>query len=195
MEEKNRLSIENELIHEIGADLDDLLESLEEKLKIIEVKISSQEAMVENHSKMNEILFNDLVSGNINTEQFKIGKNVSDILCKNLKNEFTETLNEKNKLLGKVFILREIVQKLKIKYDSKKNKIISLENYQKLQEQLANNETTMTNLLMKRPSGIHPGNPLLARKIIVPEVMIEENENSEENNQIKKHKRKRMKNG
>lgn len=160
-DEKNNLKSILDFIEEFGADQDDLLEKLELELNNLKLLKSIFDSYIQQYDEVLINLEKDLFEEVITIKEFKFGKKIADSMC--LKNKVFRSEIESKLLVydGKIQTYKSIIKNLKSVYDSKKDRLNNILFF----ETQNIDGSTQTNLkLMKRPVGIHPGNPIAARK-------------------------------
>jgi hypothetical protein len=163
--EKEKLKISTDYIYDFGASLDDKLELLEKELERYKLLIDIQEGTEKKYNDLKQGLINDLINGLIKPEEYKLAKNVADALCLKLSLELDEFRKKRNELTSKIEVYKSVISDLKKDYDEKSAKIKSISEYENVQKLAVDNKISMTQAMIRRPTGVHPGNPLGARKI------------------------------
>jgi hypothetical protein len=163
--EKEKLKISTDYIYDFGASLDDKLESYEKELEKCQLVINIQEGTEKKYNDLKQGLINDLINGLIKPEEYKLARNVDDALCLKLSSGLDELRKKRDDIKSKVDVYKAIISDLKKDYDEKSSKIKSITDYENIQKLATDNKISMTQAMIRRPTGVHPGNPLGARKL------------------------------
>lgn len=183
--EKTKLSNIIEYINDLGCEFDDTLEKMEEDLKILTTVLPFTSVVAKNYTESIEKLTSDLISGEISHGEYKVAKLIAEKVGLDIKNKNEELIKKINALNIRIHTYKEVVAKLKQDFDVKNNRIKSLNTYEETQKAVEENKANEKQLLIRRPVGIHPGNPLAARRAQiqpVEEVVVKNEEKQEEIN-------------
>jgi hypothetical protein len=162
--EKTKLNHAIEYINDFGCSLDDTLEKMEEDLKTLTTVLPFTSVIAKNYTESIEKLTSDLINGEISQIEYKIGKSIAEKVGLEIKNKNEELIKKVNALNIRIYAYKEIVSKLKQDFDAKNNRIKSLESFEETQKAVEENKMNEKQLLIRRPLGVHPGNPLAARR-------------------------------
>lgn len=160
-DEKNILKAILEFINDLGADQDDSLELLESEISQINLIKSIFDEFNNEYLGVLLGLENDLLNEQISLKEYKFGKKIADLLCLKRQKIKNDLDNKLNILSGKLEVYKSLVSNLKSKYDlnnERLNKII------KFESQNIDGLKGTNIKLIQRPIGIHPGNPIAARR-------------------------------
>ena len=161
MEEKNKLKLILEFINEFGADQDDMLEKLENELSQLNLLLAVFDGVSKQYEATIDNLENELLSEKLSVKEYMFGKNIADSIgLKNHNMKLDLEIKIKN-IEGRIESYKEIISNLKSKFDSNSdrlNKIIKFES-----QEIDGLKGTNIKLI-QRPIGIHPGNPMAARR-------------------------------
>ena len=179
MNEKNNIKLILDFINEFGADQDDMLEKLESELAQLNLLKAVSNGISSEYEKSLENLEYDLLNEKISIKEYKFGKNIADSIgLKNYNLKLDLEIKIKN-LEGRIESYKEIINSLKLKYDSNNERLKKINNFE-MQEIDGLKGTNIK--LLQRPVGIHPGNPIAARKNKNDAVLEKEQDLKEEEN-------------
>lgn len=162
--EKTKLNNVIEYISDFGCSLDDTLEKMEEDLKTLTTVLPFTSTVAKNYSDAIEKLTSDLINGEISQIEYKMGKSIAEKIGLEIKNKNEELIKKINALSIRIYAYKEIVAKLKQDFDTKNARIKSIAAFEETQKAVEENKLNEKQLLIRRPVGIHPGNPLALRR-------------------------------